>query len=309
VQSNPSVAVKDAPPATVFILGPPRSGTSLVHKVLCLHPSTSYISNWVARVPNRPEIAAVNRVARWMPQMRQQSWFDRSGNAYVYGARRSLVRRAFPKPVEGEPVYTACGIDKAGHSENRSQSIQRLRDRITRIHTFSGHSSHFVNKRVANNRRVQLLTEAFPEARFIALVRDGRAVAYSLSRVDWWPDQLVWWYGDTPRHWEAQGGDPWELCAKDWVHELTAMEAGLADVDDDKKLLIRYEDLVTDPVASFTQLADFSGFPPSAEWNGRVAELTFPNKNTAWQDRLPESAAQTILQIQREHLERYDYPA
>ena len=34
--------------------------------------------------------------------------------------------------------------------------------------------------------------------RFVVLVRDGRAVAESLSRVDWWETNHVWWYGGTP---------------------------------------------------------------------------------------------------------------
>jgi hypothetical protein len=192
--------------------------------------------------------------------------------------------------VEGEPVYEACGIDKAGDTEDRYRSIQLLR------------------RRIANNRRIQLLREAFPDARFLCVVRDGRAVAHSLSRVDWWPDQHVWWFGDTPRHWEAAGGDPWELRAKDWVHELNAIEAGLADVDRDKKLLIRYEDLVENPIETFVQMSEFVGLAPSNDWAKSLAELSFSNRNTVWEDLLPDSAARTALEIQRDHLERYGYP-
>lgn len=308
VQENDSVAASGQVPATAFILGPPRSGTSLMYKVLCLHPDTSYISNWAARVPSRPELAAVNRIARRKADYRQQSWFDQEGNAYVYGARRSMIRRAFPKPVEGEPIYTSCGINKAGESTDRDRSIALLRRRIAQIHSFGGGGTHFVNKRVANNRRVPLLKEAFPDAKFVAVVRDGRAVANSLSRVDWWPTELVWWYGNTPRQWAANGGDPWELCARDWVHELAAMEAGLAEVDDDKKLLVRYEDLIDDPIDCLTNIASFVGLAPSPVWQERLTQLTFPNRNVAWRDQIPAEAVEVITEIQRDSLERYGYP-
>ena len=36
---------------TVFILGPARSGTTLLYKGLCLHPEIAFISNWSARFP------------------------------------------------------------------------------------------------------------------------------------------------------------------------------------------------------------------------------------------------------------------
>lgn len=39
---------------TAFIVGAARSGTSLLYKVLCLHPQTAFISNWLARTPSMP---------------------------------------------------------------------------------------------------------------------------------------------------------------------------------------------------------------------------------------------------------------
>ncbi|MBV9253816.1 MAG: sulfotransferase, partial [Actinobacteria bacterium] len=35
----------------LFLVGAPRSGTSLLYKALCLHPDAAYISNWVNRFP------------------------------------------------------------------------------------------------------------------------------------------------------------------------------------------------------------------------------------------------------------------
>ena len=46
----------------VFLVGAARSGTSLVYKALCLHPDVAYISNWVARYPKAPRLAALNRL-------------------------------------------------------------------------------------------------------------------------------------------------------------------------------------------------------------------------------------------------------
>ncbi|MBV8236084.1 MAG: sulfotransferase, partial [Acidimicrobiia bacterium] len=202
--------------STVFVVGAPRSGTSLVYKALCLHPDAAYISNWVRRVPAVPQLAVLNRAATLLPDLRRKAWFGDGGNAYVYGKRRPLWQRAFPMPVEGEPLYTRAGV---GDGMNGGVHLDRLRASFAAVRRAGGGTT-LVNKRVANNRRIPLLLTAFPDARFVEIVRDGRAVALSLANVDWWPDSVAWWCGMTPRQWEAGGGDPWALCARAWVEEL-----------------------------------------------------------------------------------------
>src|SRR6266498_5009042 len=112
-------------------------------------------------------------------------WFGADGgNAYVYGRPRPLVERLFPMPVEGEPVYRRCGVG-CGAAGVPERQVAELRRRLEAIQRWSG-GDLLVSKRIHNNLRIPLLAEAFPRARFVNLIRDGRAVAYSLSRVDWW---------------------------------------------------------------------------------------------------------------------------
>src|SRR5262245_31061333 len=224
-----SVMVR-ASDATAFIVGPARSGTSLLYKALCLHPDAAYVSNWVARYPGVPQVAVLNRLARAFPSRRPDAWFADRANAYVYGTARSLARRSFPTPVEGEPLYTRSGVARPGGPAPRSVApATELPKAFATIRRFGG-GSVLVSKRIANNLRVPLLADVFPQARFVFLVRDGRAVAASLSRVDWWPDSHVWWYGGSPRRWAAEGRDPWEICARNWVEELEQIGSGLAGV-------------------------------------------------------------------------------
>src|SRR6266576_161164 len=72
------------PPAT-FIIGPARSGTSLLYKALCLHPDAAFISNWLARCPSVAALAALNRFARGSSARARRHWFWDDANAYVYG--------------------------------------------------------------------------------------------------------------------------------------------------------------------------------------------------------------------------------
>ncbi len=289
----------------VFLVGPARSGTSLVYKVLCLHPDTAYISNYLARYPHRWRLGSLNRIARHMPERTRRVWFSGGDNAYVYGKSRPLHERLFPMPVEGEPVYEACGIDQTSNDAD-DRPNHALHDAFAGIRRAAG-GSFLVNKRIANNRRIELLAATFPSARFISLVRDGRAVAYSLSRVDWWEGSNVWWYGGTPEQWRAEGRDPWELCARNWVEEMDAMDRGLAALDPSRVLTLSYESFVGDPHDALERMASFAGMAASDEWSRAVRSLRFPNRNESWQRDLDPAAIATISRVQGDLLDRYGY--
>jgi hypothetical protein len=295
--------------APLFLLGPARSGTSLLYKLLCLHPEAAYISNYVARFPALPWLAVLNRVAGVSAERRRRVWFGAEGsNAYVYGGRRSLLDRAFPMPVEGEPVFHRAGVPATSMPApaRADATARRVAGAVRAVRRASG-GAVFVNKRIANIYRTPLLAHALPDARFVALVRDGRAVALSLSKVDWWPTSTVVGYGGTPERWAAEGGDPWELCARNWVDELAAMEVGLAGVPAERILRLRYEDLIGEPMASLEAIAAFAGLPASPRWREAVGALSFPDRNDEWRRGLPPEALTTIDEVQAETLARYGY--
>lgn len=297
-------------PAPVFLVGPARSGTTLVYKALCLHRDVAWLSNYVRRAAALPHAAALNRICGLAPQTRRTVWFSGGDNAYVYGARRPLAHRVFPMPVEGEPVYTRCGIAArpGGIADGVAPDLVRLRRVFDTVRRTSG-GRVLVNKRIANNLRIPLLCSAFPDARFVFLVRDGRAVAYSLSRVDWWADSMVWWYGDTPARWARDGGDPWELCARNWLEDHGAAEAGLVAVPRQQRFDVRYEDFVTAPIETLRAVADFAGLRADPAWEGELRALRFPDRNHTWRQRLDPAVIDRITAVQRPLLDRLGYPA
>ncbi|HET6625224.1 MAG TPA: sulfotransferase [Nocardioidaceae bacterium] len=294
----------------VFLVGAARSGTSLLYKVMALHPESSWLSNWIQRFPKAPQLAALNRAARTLPERRRQVWFGRDGdNAYVYGARRRLQDRLFPMPAEAETFYDSCGISQEGEGSlptepSDARSLRRGFDTISR---WDG-GRRVLSKRIANNRRIRLLSDAFPDARFIEIVRDGRAVAASLSTVDWWETSPVWWYGGTPEDWRREGRDPWELCARNWVEEVRVVRSGLSDLSPTRVLSLRYEELVRDPGSVVERAIAFSNLDPAApEWRTALGEVRFPNQNDRWRTTIPDSGQAVIESVQGSELEHYGY--
>lgn len=294
--------------ATVFLIGPARSGTSLLYKAMCLHRDVAYLSNYLRRLPRLPQLAALDRLPRALPEARRAVWFGADSNAYVFGSPRSPLRRAFPMPMEGEPVFRACGFPEYPWETPAPPEVRRARLRRTfdTVRRASG-AGTLVNKRIAHNWRVPLLAETLPDARFVATVRDGRAVASSLSRVDWWEDSVAFWYGGTPREWEAEGRDPWEMCARNWVEEVRAIDEGLAGVPSEQVLRVSYESFVAGPMDTLRSIADFAGLPLDRRWVGELSRLRFPDRNDAWRRQLDPAAIATIEGVQREVLAGQGY--
>lgn len=283
--------------APLFIIGAPRSGTTLFYKSLCLHPHAAWLSNWVVRAS--PAFSVLNRIPRRFGALQDRAWFDESGNAYVYGRPRSLLARAVPTPVEGEPVFARAGLTERGGSD--PSALRRVVGRTMRW----GGGTTFVSKRIGHNRRIAALLEAFPDARFLHVVRDGRDVARSLEKVDWWETSVVTWYGGTPAEWRAAGGDPVELCARTWVEEVRAVEAGLRDVPQSQQMVSRFEDALANPAGVLGEAARFAGLPADPAWSARVeARLASPRRAPV---EGVDPLTRQIEAIQRAELEAFGY--
>lgn len=304
-----SRAARREEPQITFLLGPARSGTSLLYRALCLHPESTYISNYVRRFPRLPELVWLNLLPRMMPRLQREAWFREGSNAYVYGSDRTFAQRWLPAPVEGEPVFRACGVAQLADEPAKPQKEQvaALRSTFARLSTADGCRS-IVSKRISHNLRIPLLRAAFPSARFITLVRDGRAVAASLSKVDWWLDDQVWWYGGTPRQWAAEGRDPWEICARNWVEDLQAIEIGLADVPPAQVLPLRYEDFVSAPTQALIRIAAFAGLQTAEpSWLARFSRIDVQDRNEGWRQSMAPADIHTVEHWQARLLDTFGY--
>lgn len=292
----------------VFLIGAARSGTSLLYKSLCLHPDTAWISNWVRQFPGRPALSALNRLAATLPAARHAVWFGGGGNAYVYGASRRWAERLFPMPVEGEPFFVRWGAPAPALNvaPPSAGDIEALRKAVATV-TGRGGDRVFVSKRIGHNWRIDFLAECFPTARFVEIVRDGRAVAYSLSKVDWWDDSELVWHDGTPRQCHKQGMDAWGLCAQNWVAELEAITRGFNAVAPERRLRIAYEDFVASPFATLETVARFAGLSPDPRWQGDLRLLRFPDRNENWRTQLVPALVRRIEDIQEEHLKANGY--
>lgn len=267
-------------PDMTFVIGAGRSGTTLLYKLLCLHPHVAYLSNIEQRIPWLPlEYAGRVRLKRYADKVNY--WFLAGGNAYT--AQRPLLSRMIPTPVEGERFYRRHGMPAFPATETGLAEPVSLPAAFLKLQQ-AAQKKLFVSKRTANNRRLQTLDAIFPQAKYLHLIRDGRDVAASLSRVEWWNDHPLWWdpYHRTPRQALAYGVDMLWLCAHNWVKETEVIEHGLAQINSSQQLDVRFEDLVTSPIAEMQRLLDFLGLPQSVEFEDAISSLALGLRPPIW---------------------------
>lgn len=293
-----------APP--VFVVGAPRSGAALVYGLLCLHQNSVWVSNRARRAPETARFAARTRRGARGTRTRSRTWFDAGLDAPDGSGRvRSPLGRLVPRPAEGAELFDAydlAGVSRSDPPSRRQLGLRRAVDDLV-----EGGARVFVSHAGAHTRRVRQLHALFPEARFVTLTRDGRAVAASLLHTGWWPDSVVWWYGNTPRAWEADGRDPWELTARHWVREVEALEAGLAHVPSGRILQLTYEQLVDDPERAMQQAGEFAGLADEGAWRRAMPHLPLSERDEeGWPGRLGDSIDR-VQEIQEGWLRKYGY--
>jgi hypothetical protein len=295
--------MKERDDRVVFLVGAGRSGTTLVYKLLCLHPHVAYISNydeWRLPAGRAAGMVASNLDAKIA------AWFGGGGNAYF--VRRPLLKRMFPTPVEGEPIYRRCGMplfpDRSYRPDPRTvSSLRRCFDEIRR----GAGGQLLVSKRTSNNRRIPALDAAFPGARYIHIIRDGRDVADSLLRVEWWSRHRVWWDGRTAEQMERNGEDSLIIAARNWVYEIRELAWGLGTIEQERVMELRYEDLLANPVEHLDRMYSFMGVDRAESCLAAAASLGLKCRPPAWKKRWSSAQLNCVMQEQESLLSGLGY--
>lgn len=124
-----------------------------------------------------------------------------------------------------------------------------------------------------NSFIIPFLAAAFPNAKFIHIIRDGRDVALSLTRKPWYNNELNgsimrepggYLCGSKPRFWveperdgEFETTDNLHRCIWLWRRYIEAATAGMNSLAPEQKFELRYEDLVANPEREGIRLLDF----------------------------------------------------
>ena len=253
--------------APMFIIGAPRSGTSLLYETLAQHPDVTCISKATKKAPSS-----------------------------VLLTRLLMLFRRDRRPTESRAVWSRFSRGRADSTLGREDATPRARrylHRVVRTHLTLFHKTRFLAKLLGNSFRIEFLDAIFPDALFIHIIRDGRAVAYSILR-SMLKEGGVYW-GVKPPGWRELADLPLlDAAALQWKRTVEHARQSVQALPDERYIELRYEGFAAQPAETIIGLAAQCGLT----WDRSDVEplvSDVENRNFKWrQDLEPD-------QIERLH--------
>jgi hypothetical protein len=254
----------------VFIIGHWRSGTTLLHELMVLDERHTYPTTYQCFAPNH-FLLSEKIVNRWfgfvLPSKRPMDdmntgWDKPQEDEFAIcnlGVPSPYLAMAFPNHPAPYPEYLNMeGVSEADLAKWREALLWFLK-RIT-----FNNKRRIILKSPPHTARIKVLLEAFPEARFIHIVRDPYALFPSTLRL--WKSLNEMQGMQVPKN---KGLEEYVFSCFERMYGHFEEQRAL--VDPSRFFEIKYEDLVADPVpqmrAIYEQLGlgDFSEVAPKLE--------------------------------------------
>jgi omega-hydroxy-beta-dihydromenaquinone-9 sulfotransferase len=282
----------------IIIVGTGRCGSTLFHRLLAKHSRMMWLSGFSYLYPDRPKLN------RWA--------VSAMGNPVLHRLFGDRIR-----PGENYKFWDryAYGFSQPCRDLQRSDVTAKVKKQLHAAFEpmLTSHRDRLLLK-ITGWPRLGFLGEVFEDAKFIHIVRDGRAVANSLLHVHFWRG----WYG--PQGWRAGTLSPedlatWEaydrsfvaLAGIEWRIQMRAMEAARQAIDPKQFFEVKYETFCERPVESFREVLEFAEMPESAAFERHVRAASIRSTSNRWRDDLTPAQQAVLDELLQDDLRRYGY--
>lgn len=264
-----------------MIVGTRRSGTTLVQRLACEIPGV--------RVP--PETQFFHQLARRLLRSRS---LPLDGEALRHEIE-IYSKKNHARHLGLDP--SAIVADLGGATEDVFELFSAI------VRYLAGPAIVYGEKSPPHLLWCRALGRRFPHLKFVAVVRDPRAVVASSLKLSW----------NTKSH---------VLMAQQWSLDQRYLLKTRRILGDARVLLLRYEDVVSDPQSARRHLAHFLDVPfdggtaavalrdiamPRETWKANVVDPVDPERAVAWQASLSPSQIQDISAICRHEMVAFGY--
>lgn len=281
---HPATQLSAPPP--IFIVGAPRSGTTMLAAMLGSHSSYSV----------GPESQFFSKLT---PEALDRAKSDPAWPAVATDLLSGLT-------LVGQPVAGFFGLSRAdveGYLASREPSIQAMLEALTVPFTEGKGKTGWAEKTPNHLLNLPKIRSLWPEARIVRIMRDLRDAAISSCQLDACSDS----FAANIYMWRA-----WQDAARDFV------------ASDANSYTIRYETLVEHPEAELRSLCGFLDIPyeegmldfsraaeavssPAETWKGPVSKGLTRDRIFAWKKVLGAEMKSLANDVTYEYLCEFDY--
>jgi hypothetical protein len=278
----------------IFVLGFWRSGTTLMHELLAMDERFCFPSNYAAFHPHHFVFTEKSALARGEGEIRRPQDGMTTGWGTPQEDEFALLALGARSPYEGLIAAADFGhamklADPEDLSANEQRKWEKIFLRFFRAVRFAHGGKPMVLKSPPHSYRVKTLRRLLPRARFILMVRDPSEVFESMMKT----------YRAFTLRYGLVAGMPnrelRELIVRERLRCEEKLQAGLAGLGEDRLAVVKFEDLIQDPLAVTESiyrqfgLGDFEAVRPKlmeragrGGGSGRRAAMPPP----PWQERL-----------------------
>jgi len=286
----------------VFILGCPRSGTTIFMDILSFHENFSWPSQYINKWPSLPQLAFLSRV------------YDLP----IVGSHLKKLNRKLklaPKPVEAWNYYRS--IDPNFYPYPRSSPkvqasppppskkiIKKFKKSVNLIQKYQG-KTRFIAK-YTNKPRIKYLNSIFPDAIFIHILRDGRAVVNSLyNKVK----QAGWILAPEREQWTKTFPDSWQeniqhstepditFLAYYYRHIVARIFEEQKELGSQRTITIKYEDFTTNATKTFLYCMQILEIPWTKEFADYLHSNNLESQNYKWKQTFSPKQIEIVNSI------------
>lgn len=244
--------LQDSAVSSIWIIGSPRSGTTLLYQVLVNRYELTYFSNLTARFYQAPTIATWLERSLLPTSKRSVEYRSQLGKTSSWAGPNEAAAfwyRWFPK---GKHVYVPPGTTPEA-------DLEELRREICGMGKATGAPVLFKN--TYNSMRIAPIVEAFPKARFLVCRRNPIDTAQSIlsGRITATGDKNTWWSLPPREITKIRDHPPCEQVVEQVYYISQQIEEDRQRFGTERFLDVDYESLCRDTQQTLSSIHEYLG--------------------------------------------------
>jgi hypothetical protein len=297
---------KGSPPAGVtatqlakpiIIVGTGRCGSTALHCLMARHPNLAWFSGFLNKHPDGNVNRWLMRAIDWPVIGRYFTSRFQPWECYPFWEEHC---RGFSEPCRD---LTADDVTPRTHAAMRGVMERLVTAKRSRLLI-----------KITGWPRLGFLREIFPDAKFIHVIRDGRAVANSNLAVDFWDGwrgPQSWRFGSlSPAEqdvWDRMGRSFVALAGIEWNKLVTAARITQSVVLPENFLEVRYEDLCADRFGVMWRILDCCELPMTSTFESELRQFPLESQNDKWRKDLTRRQQEVLENVMRDQLQSCGY--